>query len=96
VVVLGRCGQHARRPWKHAAPSRHARGYGYAWVQVRAEVLREQPICTACHAARSTTVDHIIPKADGGTDARGNLRGLCKWCHQRKSGREGGRRLPAC
>ena len=88
LVAKGRCRAHAKRPWMHALPSRHARGYGAAWDRTRAEVLVEEPVCRLC-ARPSTTVDHIVPKVRGGTDARVNLRGLCREHQQSKSGREG-------
>lgn len=34
------------------------------------------------------TVDHIIPKAHGGTDADNNLQSLCWPCHKAKTARE--------
>jgi 5-methylcytosine-specific restriction protein A len=34
-------------------------------------------------------VDHIIPKAQGGTDELDNLQSLCKGCHSRKTAKEG-------
>ncbi|EHS1339913.1 HNH endonuclease, partial [Escherichia coli] len=34
------------------------------------------------------TVDHIIPKAHGGTDADCNLQSLCWPCHKAKTARE--------
>ncbi|MFE5828757.1 HNH endonuclease [Streptomyces sp. NPDC056508] len=36
---------------------------------------------------RGTDVDHIIPGDDHSDD---NLRLLCRWCHSKKSAREGG------
>ena len=83
----GRCVKHIRPPWQHATPSRHARGYDSKWVKLRARVLVEEPYC-AC-GRESTTVDHIQPKSQGGTDARANLRGCCRRCQQSKAGREG-------
>src|SRR4051812_22694354 len=52
------------------------------------------------HWIPADTVDHRIPKAQGGTDAWQNLQSLCTPCHDRKTatdrakigrGREGGR-----
>ncbi|MFD6365119.1 HNH endonuclease [Streptomyces roseolus] len=37
--------------------------------------------------SRGTDVDHIIPGDDHSDD---NLRLLCRWCHLKKSAREGG------
>lgn len=85
------CPVHVRKPWAHAEPSRHARGYTAAWDRRCAQVLREEPICRDCRQEPSTTVDHRIPKAEGGTDDRANLAGLCKGCQGKKAGREGGR-----
>lgn len=49
------------------------------WRKVRAQVLREQPVCAVegCQNP-STTVDHIIPLSKGGhRTARHNLQGMC-------------------
>ncbi len=35
-------------------------------------------------------VDHIVPHSQGGSDDDSNLRALCPWHHNQKSGREGG------
>jgi len=55
-------------------------------------VLAEERRCRYC-GAPSTTVDHIVPKFEGGTDARSNLAGACKDCQQRKAAREGQRAM---
>lgn len=70
-----------------------ARGYGRRWQALRKLVLHEQPICEmpGC-GMMATDVDHILAKAKGGTDERGNLRALCHACHSRKTGREDKRR----
>ncbi len=46
---------------------------------MRAEVLADEPFCwvPGC-GAPSTTVDHLIPVAAGGTHQRSNLRGCCE------------------
>jgi 5-methylcytosine-specific restriction protein A len=73
--------------------SRQARGYGAAWEKLRATVLREEPLCRAClpRVTAASTVDHIVPKSEGGSDDRSNLRALCRECHARKSSAEGRR-----
>ena len=66
------------------------------WEKLRAQVLAEEPICR-CDDCRSSgrvrvsdEVDHIVSIANGGTDARENLRGINHDCHVIKSARERG------
>ena len=40
------------------------------------------------HRPYTAFVDHIIPKAEGGTDDESNLQSLCKPCHAAKTDRE--------
>ena len=76
------CAVHAAPAWKHASTA--DRGYGWQWARLRASVLREEPCCAHCGRA-ATTVDHVRPKARGGTDERENLQALCAACHTRKT-----------
>ncbi len=75
-------------------PSAAAQGYGHRWRKLRLMILREQPICAACHRAAATDVDHKIAKAKGGDDSRDNLVGLCHSCHSIKTVREDGALRP--
>lgn len=66
--------------------------YGAGWRRLRARVLREEPVCVGfpigVHGAlrvRTTAVDHIVGISRGGTDARSNLRGLCRSCNSAKA-----------
>ncbi|WP_184945352.1 HNH endonuclease [Kitasatospora kifunensis] len=70
-----------------------ARGYGSKWRTVaRALLARHREVygdwCKgyriASHASSDLTVDHIIPKANGGLDDRENLQVLCRSCNGRK------------
>lgn len=68
-------------------------GYGSKWDVIRARVLkRDKGLCQLCLRAgvvrEAKTVDHIIPKAHGGTDADCNLQSLCWPCHKAKTARE--------
>ena len=81
-----------------ARTSRHARGYGSGWVKLRASILaRDCYLCTACQAKgiaiQATEVDHIKPKAKGGTDAADNLASLCHPCHTAKTAQDNGQTL---
>ena len=102
----GYCGPHKEaaqeraRQWKaereKERESASRRGYGARWRRLRAEVLREEPLCRECRKAGrivpATDVDHIVARADGGTDDRGNLQPLCHACHSRKTVCENGGR----
>lgn len=78
--------------------SRHQRGYGTAWDKLRKAILtRDKHLCQACLAKGRPTparhVDHIVPKAKGGTDDEANLQSLCVPCHDEKTARDKGLRL---
>ena len=73
--------------------SRHARGYGAAWVKTRIRILRRdlhlcQPCLSAGRPTPATEVDHIKPKAKGGCDDDANLQAICTDCHKAKTERE--------
>jgi 5-methylcytosine-specific restriction endonuclease McrA len=77
--------------------SRHERGYGTEWEHLRAQVLKRDGYqCQACRRAgrltAATHVDHVVEKADGGTDDPANLQSLCRPCHDAKSAAERSRR----
>jgi 5-methylcytosine-specific restriction protein A len=66
------------------------------WQAVRAQVLRDEPLCRACAAAGrtelATQVDHIVPvrvRPDLAYE-RTNLQPLCTVCHAAKSTAERG------
>lgn len=84
--------------WKHQEQSRHKRGYGAAWDRLRKVIIaRDDALCQMCLARGVTTpgnhVDHIKPKAQGGSDDPTNLRLLCKSCHSRASNEQRGFRV---
>lgn len=101
AVRRGRCAIHAAEAearWREAhpdqRPSAARRGYGSEWREIRAKVLRRQPLCVQCAARgleeKATDVDHIIPLRAGGTNDMGNLRPLCHSCHSRKTAEHDG------
>ncbi|WP_296228575.1 HNH endonuclease [Ralstonia sp. UBA689] len=99
----GYCDKH-RRPaggWRADSErgSRHARGYDAAWERKRDRILeRAGGLCECADCARlgrvrlATEVDHIVPKAQGGSDDDDNLQAINKDCHKAKTLRE--RRKP--
>jgi 5-methylcytosine-specific restriction enzyme A len=64
-----------------------ARGYGSAWQKKAKAFIANHPWCCRCHAIKDLTVDHIVPKAKGGSDGYDNLRVLCRSCNSAKRDR---------
>lgn len=84
------CPDHATRV-DHGRLNASRRGYtSAAWRALRASILMRDPLCRSCHGAPSTHADHVVARANGGTDAPSNLQGLCASCHSRKTAREDG------
>lgn len=77
--------------------SRHERGYGREHEAMRRIVLAEEPLCRPCLAMEpprytpSTIADHIVNKAEGGSDDRDNYQGACASCSTAKTARESAR-----
>jgi 5-methylcytosine-specific restriction protein A len=82
------CPQHPPQGRWEGRGSSAARGYGYAWQQLRTQVLARDGFRCAC-GAPATQVDHVVPKVQGGTDHPGNLASRCNACANTKTGREG-------
>jgi 5-methylcytosine-specific restriction protein A len=78
-------------PWHKGGTTRHEQGYGTAWNKLRLVILKRD--CYLCQCPRclggklrvtpANVVDHIKPKAQGGTDDPANLRAINKACHLR-------------
>lgn len=80
--------------WPTTSPA--SRGYGTAWRKLREIVLlRDCYLCQQCKREGRVTVgnivDHIKPKAKGGTDEPTNLQTLCQQHHDDKSLRDVGK-----
>jgi 5-methylcytosine-specific restriction enzyme A len=96
------CPVHARAQAlakEHRRTNRDVRRWYYrvGWVHpewgLRAQVLADNPWCVRCQQRGilevATDIDHIVPH-DGDWDRfwdRGNLQGLCRGCHTRKTKR---------
>lgn len=69
------------------------RGYGSEWKRLRKLVMKRDGYqCQECkrqgRISPGQDVDHIVNKAQGGTDALENLQYLCRPCHKEKTARE--------
>lgn len=79
---------------EESRPSAAARGYcSRDWRAKRLEVLaRDDYQCQACgrivDRPKQAHVDHIVPRASGGTDELSNLRTLCASCHSSRTARD--------
>lgn len=51
----------------------------------RKSILDEWPECAYCGRKHPTTLDHVIPRAQGGKQHRKNLIGACGACNLEKS-----------
>ncbi|MGE8439936.1 MAG: HNH endonuclease [Pseudomonas palmensis] len=76
------------------------RGYGSEWRRLRLLVLKRDGWicrCAECQAAgrvrNASEVDHIVPKAEGGTDHPSNLAAINPDCHKRKTQAEAARAM---
>lgn len=97
VTKGARCQQHEKLAgwylYEQQQGNRHERGYGYQWEKLRKKILsRDNYLCVNCLSKNimlpAKQVDHIVPKAHGGTDAPSNLQSLCVACHRRKTAQE--------
>jgi len=75
------------------------RGYGAEWQRLRDQIMaRDGGICRCKHCKASGIVlpahevDHITPKAHGGTDDPANLQAINRDCHKRKTAEDEGKR----
>lgn len=92
----GYCSEHQEsnwNGWQERKGSASQRGYGGQWQKLRKVILeRDNYLCQACldngTLREGSHVDHMKPKAQGGTDAPDNLQTLCVECHRHKTSTE--------
>ena len=70
------------------------RGYTTEWSKLSKWYRQQHPLCEMCLKrdllVAAECVDHIVPKAQGGTDDESNLQSLCWSCHSRKTAKDDG------
>lgn len=86
-----RCAAHTNSNWGRSKAPSAAVYKSQHWVELRARVLREEPMCAepGCQE-RSTSVDHIVSLGNGGNPFdRANVRGMCYPHHAKRSSQQG-------
>jgi len=53
-------------------------------VSLRRKLFASQNHCQFCGSTNNLQIDHILPKAKGGSDNKGNLQVLCEQCNYKK------------
>jgi 5-methylcytosine-specific restriction enzyme A len=86
-----------RKPWASSRESRHKRGYGRRHVELRAQMLQQEPLCRECkkkgRVTAATIADHITSLAKRGAAYDfDNMQPLCRRCHDKKTLVEQGKR----
>jgi 5-methylcytosine-specific restriction protein A len=81
--------------WDHGGKTAKERGYGWEWTKLRDRIMtRDCGMCQQCRRngllRQADQVDHITPKAMGGSDDHGNLEAICGPCHTAKTQAESG------
>lgn len=92
------CNKHSNREtgWgrRQEGKTTTERGYGGQWPKLRLSILeRDRHLCVnhlnnLGKFVPANIVDHIVNKAQGGTDDPSNLESICDECHQAKTQRE--------
>lgn len=95
VDPSGYCDKHVGQGWKNYSKGQSSseRGYGAEWRKLRNQVVkRDKGLCQQCKREGiyrpGSSVDHVIAKAHGGTDALSNLECICTEHHRAKTARE--------
>ena len=101
VDQKGYCDAHAelRSGWskrEDRSGSTTSRNYGHAWRIQRARILkRDHYLCQLCarsgRVESANEVDHVISRANGGTEDDENLQSACGPCHKAKTASEKGK-----
>jgi len=53
-------------------------------ISLRRKLFASQDRCQFCGSTSDLQVDHILPKAKGGSDIEGNIQVLCAQCNNKK------------
>ena len=83
--------KHRPPGWRPHSPKPTDSFYGSVrWKELRARVRRrDHGICALCGTPNSWTVDHRVPRSEGGADEDWNLRLLCRTCDNKRHADKG-------
>ncbi len=96
VLAKGKCGEHkTASSWgdDKVRGNRHQRGYGTKWDKTRKRILkRDHYLCQEDlkdgKYTPATEVDHVVPRAWGGSEDDDNLQAISEARHKIKTARE--------
>ena len=82
--------------WRPPVPFRNSIGKragaavgGRPWARLRKRILTAEPLCRPCskhgRVTAATEIDHIRPRAQGGSNDPDNLQPICHACHVAKT-----------
>lgn len=72
--------------WPYPTLTRRRKPSGWCSPAKRAAVYaRDEHRCVSCGSDQNLTIDHIQPRAKGGTSAIDNLQTMCRDCNQGKA-----------
>jgi 5-methylcytosine-specific restriction protein A len=90
-ISRGRYCPRCQRAHDAARGTTTARGLGWAFQKKRRYILqRDGWVCGICHRIGAATVDHIVPRARGGSADDENLRAAHKRCNEARGARPNG------
>jgi 5-methylcytosine-specific restriction endonuclease McrA len=91
VAVPGRsrCRAHGGGAWARRNPEREAEYASPEYRRNRPIAIRREPVCHWCREQPSTTADHVISLAKGGSHSLENLVGSCADCNMKRGAAEG-------
>ena len=89
-----RCADHGGKPWSGVPRARQATYNAPEYKKNRQIVLEREPVChwrLRGRTGKSTTADHLVAVAEGGSNTLENLVGACARCNAARGAALGGR-----
>jgi 5-methylcytosine-specific restriction endonuclease McrA len=90
--TLGTTSRCDRHPYPDRTGPVNPKYQSARWARIRAQKLRNSPVCEQCHEEGRITPAKAVDHKDGDpdNDAPENLRSMCIACHSRKTAAQDG------